>query len=84
MLYYIIVCRSLTYAQRTERVLERVGITATLMRLPRSLSQEGCGYGVKIAERNLPRALQTLNQNELSPRKVFLAGGEGGYQEVAL
>lgn len=84
MLYYIIVCRSLTYAQRTERLLERVGITATLMRLPKSLSPEGCGYGVKIAERGLSRALQTMNQNELAPRKVFLAGGGDGYQEVAL
>lgn len=84
MLHYIIVCRSLTYAQRTERVLERVGVTATLMRLPKSLSTEGCGYGVKVAERSLPLSLQTLNRNELSPRKVFLAGGDGAYQEVAV
>lgn len=84
MLYYIIVCRSLTYAQRTVRTLERAGISAYLMRLPKNLSQEGCGYAVKIAERNLTMALQVLAKNYLSPRKVFLAGESGGYKEVAL
>ena len=28
MVYYLIVCRSLTYAQRTASALERAGITA--------------------------------------------------------
>ena len=27
MVYYLIICRSLTYAQRTAQVLERVGFT---------------------------------------------------------
>lgn len=84
MLYYIIVCRSLTYAQRTVRTLERAGISAYLMRLPKNLSQEGCGYAVKIAERSLTAALQLLSKADMPPRKVFLAGGNGGYKEVSL
>lgn len=35
MLYYLIVCRSLTYAQRTASALERAGITAHIMRSPK-------------------------------------------------
>lgn len=31
MLYYLIVCRSLTYAQRTAAALERAGITAHIL-----------------------------------------------------
>ena len=36
MLYYLIVCRSLTYAQRTAAALERTGITARVIRSPRA------------------------------------------------
>lgn len=41
MLYYLIVCRSLTYAQRTAAALERAGITAHILRSPRALRGRG-------------------------------------------
>ena len=84
MVYYLIVCRSLTYAQRTAAVLERVGIAARLMRSPRIIAGEGCGYSVKIAERNLALALTTLARQGLSPKRVFIQNGDGSYREVGL
>lgn len=84
MVYYLIVCRSLTYAQRTAAVLERVGIAARLMRSPRIIAGEGCGYSVKIAERNLALALTVLAKQGLSPKRVFLQNGDGSYREVGL
>ena len=84
MVYYLIVCRSLTYAQRTAAVLERVGIAARLMRSPRIIAGEGCGYSVKIAERNLALALTVLATQGLSPKRVFLQNGDGSYREVGL
>ena len=42
MVYYLIVCRSLTYAQRTASALERAGITAHILRSPKMISGEGC------------------------------------------
>ena len=51
MVYYLIVCRSLTYAQRTVSALERTGITAHLLRSPKIIAGEGCGYSVKVSER---------------------------------
>mgnify|MGYP001862318501 CR=1 FL=1 len=35
MVYYLILCRSLTYAQRTASVLERAGIAARVLRSPK-------------------------------------------------
>ncbi len=84
MVYYLIVCRSLTYAQRTAAVLERVGVAARLMRSPRIIAGDGCGYSVKIAERNLALALTVLAKQGLSPKRVFLQNGDGSYQEVGL
>ena len=80
MLYYLIVCRSLTYAQRTAAALERAGITARVIRSPKSISGEGCSHSVKISQRNL-RVLQRVG---LTPKRVYITAGDGSYQEVAL
>ena len=46
--YCLIMCRSLTYAQRSSQVLERAGITATVLKAPQSVSKTGCTYCVKL------------------------------------
>lgn len=84
MLYYLIVCRSLTFAQRTAAVLERAGITAHLLRSPHEVSRTGCSYSVKIAHRSLNAALTALNRAGLSPTQVYTIEGDGSYREVAL
>ena len=84
MLYYLIVCRSLTYAQRTAAALERAGISAYIMRSPKSIAGEGCSHSVKIAQRHLTQALQILNRAGLSPTRIYITAGDGSYQEVAL
>lgn len=77
MVHYIIVCRSLTYAQRTAKALERVGITAIVMRPPAEIAGEGCAYGVKLRERSLWAALKTLKAAGLSHGKVYLLRPDG-------
>ena len=84
MVYYLIVCRSLTYAQRTARVLERAGISGYIMRAPKLISGEGCSHCVKVAERWLAPALKVLNREGLGPKRVFLQNEEGPYSEVTV
>ena len=84
MVYYLIVCRSLTYAQRTEKALARAGIAARILRSPTLIDSEGCSHSVKISERNLAPALAALARAGLTPKRVFLAPGDGDYREVFL
>lgn len=84
MVYYLIVCRSLTYAQRTQAALERVGIPAHILRSPKAIDSEGCSHSVKVSERNLANALVALARAGLSPRRVFIMAGDGSYKEVLL
>jgi len=84
MVYYLIICRSLTYAQRTSTALERAGITAHIMRSPRSVSETGCSHAVKISERRLSDALTVLKRVGLSPNRVYIFSADGSYKEVAL
>ena len=82
MLYSLILCRSLTYAQRTASALERAGITARILRSPKSISGEGCSHCVKVAERSLADALTVLYRIDLAPKRVFITSGDGNYREV--
>ncbi len=82
MLQYLILCRSLTYAQRAARVLERAGISAPVVRPPAGLGPHGCAYALRLKERALPAALRTLEAAGLDHGKVFLLGPGGG-EEVS-
>ena len=84
MLYYLILCRSLTYAQRTAAALERAGISAYILRSPKSIAGEGCSHSVKIAHRSLARALSVLERAGLEHKRIFVTGGDDSYQEVQL
>ena len=84
MLYYLIVCRSLTYAQRTAAALERAGITAHILRSPKSIAGEGCSHSVKISQRHLANALQVLRRVMLEPKHIYVASSDGSWQEVEL
>lgn len=82
MLQYLIMCRSLTYAQRTARTLERYGITAIVTRAPRDTAGQGCAYCVRVSERNLTQALTALKNAGLGPGRVYLMTPSGDVSEV--
>ena len=84
MIYYLIVCRSLTFAQRTAAALERAGISAHILRSPKAISREGCSHSVKVSQKNLSRALIALNRAGVSPDQVYITSGDGSYREVEL
>lgn len=84
-MYYLIMCRSLTYAQRVANALERAGISSHVLRSPAEISPAGCSYSVKLPARYLSRALTILNQRRLPYAGIYVSGAEyGGYREVKL
>ncbi len=82
MSYYLLMCRSLTYAQRTARILERYGITAIVTKGPQGLSAEGCAYCVKISERRLADAVQAVRNAGMEPLRIYLSDDRGFVREV--
>ena len=84
MVYYLIVCRSLTYAQRTASALERAGITARILRSPKAADREGCSHSVKVSERSLADALAVLDRAGLSPKRIYIQSMDDSYKEVLL
>lgn len=82
MEHYLILARSVTYAQRMRRQLERTGIRSQITRPPRELTEMSCAYALRIAVGDLAEALTTLHRAGLSPVQIYLYQF-GTYQEVA-
>lgn len=80
---YLLTCRSLTYAQRTGKILERHGLKAAVVRTPPELSRRGCGYAVKLKRGSVSLAINVLENAGLMPEKVFLLNNDGSFEEVS-
>ena len=63
MTQYLIMCRSLTYAQRAQKQLESLGITANVVKAPQGLNTSGCGYAVSVYRRAILSAWVALDVN---------------------
>ena len=81
MEHYLILARSVTYAQRMQRALEREGIRSRISRAPRDLTDLGCAYVVLVAVYELTPALKAIHRAGLGPVQVFLYQ-RGSYREV--
>ena len=80
---YLIIARSITYAQRMQRALSRAGIRCRIFRAPRDLTSSGCAYAVELAPPDLSAALLILRSEHLDPVQIYLPQ-PGGIQEVPL
>ncbi len=67
---YLIMCRSMTHAQRSQRLLERNGIMSSLIKAPVNLTRSGCGYAL-ILRRHGPEAIRILKDADLLSGRVY-------------
>ncbi len=74
-MYYILMCRSLTAAQKAARILENHGIHAYVTKAPQQANPRGCTYGVKIAERYLASARDELEFAGIPTETVQITTG---------
>ncbi len=71
MNYCIFVYRSLTFAQKGVRALDRSGIPSSVVRPPAQDAKDGCAYGVKVRAPKCAAAAAALNRAGLPPQKVL-------------
>ena len=81
MTQYLIMCRSLTKAQSSARLLESAGITASVVKAPQELSGAGCGYALSLY-RKFGEAVELLRKNKLLNGKLYSRSGNNAYVEV--
>lgn len=79
---YLIMCRSLTYAQRAVQTLERAGVPVHLTKLPQSIAATGCSYGVRVPARWLQSGLDLLARGGHSYGKIYRYQSDGSLKEM--
>ena len=83
MHFYYITFRSVTYAQRGERILQDGGIRCTIQRTPRWMEERGCGYCLRLWAEGVKPALQLLRKYQIPYRKVYIQGKDGQLEDWA-
>ena len=81
---YYFTFRSVTFAQRGEKVLNAHQIRCSLLRTPRWMETQGCGYALKIWTREPLAALELLHQSQIPVRRVYVQQPDGQLEEVTL
>lgn len=79
----LILCRSLTQAQRGAVLLEREGIYTSVTKAPQGLSPKGCSYALSVY-RSPERAAALLEAAGIQMGKVFRRLDSGAYEELIL
>ena len=80
---YLILCKSLTNAQRAALLLERRGIGATVVKAPQHLRSNGCGYAVSLYRR-LGEAASLMKNADLLTGKIYIRQDDGSYREASV
>ena len=81
---YMITFRSVTYAQKGERVLKGAGIDCGLRRTPKALTGKECGYCLQIRPGDIWGAVEALQRAQVPFGKVFGIDYDGGFEELTL
>ena len=73
---YVITFRSVTLAQRGERVLTEAGQHCALARTPRWMEERGCGYSLRLRGSEWRSAAAALDRAGVEYRKIYRQTGE--------
>ena len=84
MMVYYITFRSVTTAQRGEKLLQNTGMHPVVLRTPKWMESQGCGYSLRIRTDALLPVVSLLREKAVGFRKVYVQTGDGTLEEVAV
>lgn len=84
MKHFYITFRSVTFAQQGEKLLTGNHIRCQLLRTPRWMEVQGCGYCLKIHTDDILRAVELLRSREIPLRKVYHQTEYGTLEEMKI
>ena len=76
--------RSVTWAQRGEKMLSSARIRCSLQRTPRWMEEQGCGYALKLWTDSIASAAGLLREHKIQLRRIYVQPEDGQLEEVSL
>ena len=74
---YFITFRSVTVAQQGEGILRKAGIGCQLLRTPRWMEEQGCGYCLRLRSADMEPVLEILRSGNVQFRKAYVQSNDG-------
>ena len=84
MKVYYITFRSVTVAQRGEQLLQKAGMRPALLRTPKWMENQGCGYSLRIRTSDLLPVIAMIREKGIDFRRVYVQNPEGILEEVTV
>lgn len=81
---WLITFRSVTFAQRGERILRNNRIACQMQRTPKYLTERGCGYCLRLPGVNISETMDILRRETLPYEKVYAVKEDGSTLERVL
>lgn len=76
--------RSVTFAQKAERILKQAAMECQLLRTPKELSHRGCGYCLAMRPEQIVYAAKLLDAEKVEYGKLYFRNYQGAYEEIYL
>lgn len=74
--------RSITRAQHGSALFNTAEISHQLIRTPKSIASQGCGYALRVHYGAVFQAVQVLRQNEVGFLRVYCGESGGRWEEM--
>ena len=84
MKFYYITFRSVTFAQRAEKLLNRSDIVCSLQRTPRWMEEQGCGYALRLWVKEPSGAVELLQRHNIPMKRLYIQREGGTLEELDL
>ena len=82
MKIYYFTFRSVTYAQRGERILKENGLRCTMLRTPKWMENKGCGYCLRLWLADPAEPVDLLRRRGIAFGKVYRQAADGQLEEM--
>ncbi len=76
--------RSVTPAQKAERLLKSSGVNCTIVRTPKWMEEQGCGYSLRVPQNKLYVSIDLLREKSVPFRKIYLRLDNGTMEEIVV
>lgn len=82
--YCLITFRSVTWAQKAETLIRRLGYRCVLRRTSRWMEAQGCGYSLRVPAENVLECVNKLRESRILFQKVYQHNSFGEPEEMQI
>lgn len=81
---FYITFRSVTFAQQGEKRLQNRNYRCVILRTPRWMEAQGCGYALKVWTNDIFPAVELLREYNVPMRRVYIQYQDGQLEEITV